>query len=77
MNNEAKVTACIESRLLPDGRGGVFIDGELIKICETEAESDSVAILAARLMVVAGIGEPDGQAFKDEKPIELFDMRIK
>jgi len=71
------MNACIESRKLPDGRGGVFIDGELIDTCDTEAESDSVAIAMVRLMVIAGVATQAGQAFKDEKPMDLFDMRVR
>lgn len=72
-----KINACIESRKLPDGRGGVFMDGELIDTCDTEADSDSLALMWVRVLVSTGVAEQDGQAFKDEQPIDLFDMRVK
>ena len=67
----------LESRRLEDGRGGVFVDGVLILTFPTEAESDSAVILACRRMVVDGIVRQVGQAFKDEKPMDLFDMEIR
>lgn len=77
MSEEIRVPVCIESRAMPDGKGGLFVDGELIQTFESEAESDSAAIAAVRHMVVAGIAEQAGQAFKDDKPIDLFDMRVR
>lgn len=70
------MNVCIESRALPDGKGGLFLNDELIQDFDTEAESDSAAIHAVRMMIVDGIAEQAGQAFKDDKPIELFDMNI-
>jgi hypothetical protein len=74
---DEKVIFRIESRLLPDGKGGLFIDGELVQVFDTEAESDSAGLATIRHMVVAGIVEQSGQVYKDDKPIDLFDMRVK
>jgi hypothetical protein len=71
------IDVCIESRLLPDGKGGIFANGELFMVCDSEAESDSIAILVTRQMVVAGAAIQNGQAFKDDKPMDLFDMSIR
>jgi hypothetical protein len=71
------VPKCIESRKLPDGRGGVFLDGELILVCDTEEQSDSAAIYAVRRMVIDGLVKSTGQAYKDDQPMELFDMSIR
>lgn len=72
-----RISARIESRRLPDGKGGLFIDDELMETFESEASSDSAAILMVRMMVVAGVAEQAGQVYKDEKPIDLFDMRVR
>lgn len=68
---------CIESRALPDGKGGLFLNDELIQTFDTEAESDSAGLAAIRHMIVDGLAEQSGQAFKDDKPIDLFDMTIR
>lgn len=77
MSEESKFKFCVESRRLPDGRGGLFINGELIQTCDTEEESDSLGIAAIRHAVVAGLISQEGQALKDDKPFDLFDMRIR
>jgi hypothetical protein len=66
-----------ESKLLEDGRGGLFINGELVETFDTEEQSDSAALLIVRRLIVDGHAEQSGQAYKDEKPIDLFDMRIR
>jgi hypothetical protein len=67
----------LESKALPDGRGGLFINGELIETFDTEAESDSAGLAYVRSLVVLGIAEQNGQAYKDDKPIDLFDMSVR
>lgn len=74
---EEGIPVSIESRRLEDGRGGIFINGELTQTFDTEAESDSVAIYTCRMMAIGGIAKQVGQAYKDEKPIDLFDMEIR
>jgi hypothetical protein len=64
---------CFESRLLEDGRGGLFVDGELMQTFPTEAESDAAGLLALRMMVVGGLVKISGQALRDEKPFDLFE----
>jgi len=75
--SEKDMDVCIESRGLPDGRGGLYLNGELIRIFDTEAESDSAGLAAIRHMIVDGVAEQTGQAYKDDKPIDLFDMRVR
>lgn len=77
MKEPMKIDVLIESRALPDGKGGLFLDGVLVRAFDSEAESDTAVIAAVRHMTIDGLIEQNGQAYKDGKPFELFDMSIK
>jgi hypothetical protein len=63
---------CVESKALEDGRGGLFLNGELLDTFPSEAESDAAGIMLVRMLIVSGMGVQAGQAYKDEKPFDLF-----
>ena len=61
-----------ESRRLEDGRGGLFIDGELIQTFDTEAESDEAGLTAIRVLASSGAIKIGEGALRDGKPFDLF-----
>lgn len=73
MADSVVVTACIESKLLPSGKGGLFLDGVLVAEFPTENDSDEAAKMAVRQMIVAGAAKQAGKAYENGHPIGLWD----
>jgi hypothetical protein len=73
MDIKAGEVITIESRALPNGKGGIFINGELVDELPSEAESDAAAKRMVRMMIVAGDAKQAGQAYENDQPIGLWD----
>lgn len=71
MSSEDVIDGRIESKALPDGRGGLFVSGELVAAFATEADSDEAGIALARILINTGIAKQEGQAYRDGKPYDL------